>query len=315
MIELKQLQMLQSISQEGTISGAARALGYSQPAISQHVATIERQLETPVLVRGRSGVHLTEAGRALVEAAGPILAQVEQLLSEVAAIAGMRAGKVRVTCFPSAAAVLIPGAFAAVRAAHPGISFVLAERDPEGGMEMLRRGQCDIAITFDYATQGMPQDESRLPLLPNEVAVTLLEENMMVALPVQHPQAESRWVDLAALREEEWIAGCPDCRSHLVEACAAVGYHPNITFETDDYIAMQGLVGAGLGIALIPEIVFASGHRNHPIALSPSQPATTRVIRAVTTEAMLRVPGVAPTLEALKAAARREVAILDQRIK
>ncbi len=307
MIELKQLQMLEAISQHGTISGAAKALGYSQPAISQHMATIERMLETPVLVRSRSGVHLTEAGRVLVDAAGPILAQVGQLMSEVSAIAGLRAGKVRVSCFPSAASVLLPGAFAQVREQHPGLSFVLAERDPVGGLEMLRHGQCDIAIIFDYVTPGVVAPTNRLELLPNETAFTLLEEEIMVALPPDHPRAEDRWVGIEALAGEQWIAGCPDCRTHLIDACEMAGYHPDITFETDDYLAMQGLVGAGLGIALIPEVVLAAARHQYPIALRPTHPVSTRVIRAVTTEAMLRVPGILPTLDALQAAAVQRI--------
>ena len=307
MIELKQLQMLEAISQHGTISGAAKALGYSQPAISQHMATIERMLETPVLVRSRSGVHLTEAGKLLVDAAGPILAQVGQVMSEVTAIAGLRAGKVRVSCFPSAASVLLPGAFAEVREQHPGLSFALAERDPVGGLEMLRHGQCDIAIIFDYVTPGLAQPSKRLELLPNETAVTLLEEEIMVALPPDHPRASDRWIDIEVLNGEQWIAGCPDCRTHLVEACETAGYHPDITFETDDYLAMQGLVGAGLGIALIPEVVLAAARHQYPIALLPTHPISTRVIRAVTTESMLRVPGIVPTIEALKATAARRI--------
>lgn len=300
MVELKQLQMLAAIERHGTISGAARELGFSQPAVSQQVGNLERQLGTPLLVRTRSGVELTEAGTVLVAIAAPTTAIIAQAVSEVQAIAGLRAGTVRVTGFPSIAATLLPTAFAALRASYPGLSFVLAEKQPPDAMEMLRAGECDVAIVFDYPGDSTQPDED---LLPNERAVTLLEETVYAVLPNDHRLARKKLVNLQELADEVWIAGCPNCRDHLVSACRAAGFAPKITFETDDYLAAQALVANGLGVALLSDLSLAAANRKHRLTLVPCAPRSTRVTRAVTTSSLLTVPSVSLAIDALHAAA------------
>lgn len=300
MVELKQLQMLAAIERHGTISGAARELGFSQPAVSQQVGNLERQLGTPLLVRTRSGVDLTEAGMVLVAIAAPTSAIVSQAVSEVQAIAGLHSGTVRVTGFPSVAATLLPTAFASLRASYPGLSFVLVEKQPPDAMEMLRMGVCDVAIVFDY-----PGDDAYpgAELLPNERAFTLLEETVYAVLPNDHRLAHLKVINLQDLAEDVWIAGCPNCRDHLVSACNAVGFTPKIAFETDDYLAAQALVANGLGVALLSDLSLAAANRRHRLTLIPCAPRSTRVTRAVTTSSLLTVPSVALAIDALSAAA------------
>lgn len=300
MIELKQLQMLAAIQRHGTISGAARELGFSQPAVSQQVGNMERMLSTPLLVRTRSGVMLTEAGTVLVTAAAPASALVSQAVSEVQAIAGLRAGTVRVTGFPSVAATILPTAFAALRRSFPGLSFVLVENQPTEALEMLRNGDCDVAIIFDYPGNETPPEPE---LLPNERSTTLLEETVYAVLPTGHPLAKQKQINLADLADDEWIAGCPNCRDHLVKACHAVGFVPTIAFETDDYLAAQALVANGLGVALLTDLSLSAVNRREKLTLRPCAPRLTRVTRAVTTTSLLTVPGIARTMDALQDAA------------
>lgn len=303
-IELKHLRVLRAIREHGTISAAARELGYSQPAVSQQVRFMERALNTPVLLRHSSGVSLTEAGEALARAGKPVLAHVSQALSEVEAIVGLRAGRVRVACFRSATAVLLPDALSHVREENPGLAFALYERRPHAALEMLRNGSCDIAIVFEYSSDS---DEERLQLLPGEHAIQLAEESAYLALPPNHPLAGQRVVKLSDLADEDWIAGCPNCRSQLVKMCGSAGFEPNITFETDDHVAIQALVGAGLGVAMLTELISTIGNREFPARLRAFSPISTRIVHAVTTDALLNVPGVVPIIEALRASGRKHV--------
>src|SRR5690606_27789647 len=124
------LRVLQQVSRSGSLAAAARALSYTQPAVAHHIAELEREAGTALVVRHGRGVRLTEAGRALVAHADAVLARLAAAQEEVAAIAGLRAGRVRVAAYPTAAATLVPRALVALRADHPGITVTLDELEP-----------------------------------------------------------------------------------------------------------------------------------------------------------------------------------------
>lgn len=294
-MELKHLRLLRAIAEHGTMSAAARVLGYSQPAVTQQIQHLERELSTPLVVRTGPGTRLTEAGEILVRHADDVLAAVAVARAEVEAIAGLRAGRVRVACFRSAAAALLPPALSAMTRKHPGVSFTLVEAEPTRALEMLRDGGCDVAVVYEYDSPDMPR--------VGMSTTHLLDESVHVALPRSHPAAKDAAVNLRALRNDRWIAGCPNCRENLVRSCAEVGYTPDIAFETDDYVTLQGLAAAGLGVAFVPELMLAAVRGNTSLALRPVHPALTRSVHAVSTKQLLRVPAVARTVAALRAAA------------
>lgn len=304
MLELKHFRLLDALVTHGTMTAAARALGYSQPAITQQLRLLERGLGTPLIVRSRTGTRLTEAGEILHRRGRPILETAALAASEVAAIAGLRAGRVRLASFPSAAATVLPAAFAAMGEAHPGISFVLAEAERRSALELLRRGDCDIAIVSEYSSGSGAEDAESEPE-PGEKWVTLIEEELRIAVPPTHPLARTETaVDLAAAAEERWIAGCAECRGNLRALCADAGFEPEVAFETDDYVAIQSLVAAGLGVAILSDLMLVAGRADRAFALRALAPRSTRVVRAVVTMPMLEVPAVAQTLSALVTAAR-----------
>jgi molybdate transport repressor ModE-like protein len=298
-IELKHFRLLRAIAQQGTMSAAARELGYSQPAVTQQIQNLERSLRIPLLVRTRTGIRLTEAGELLLRHGASVLATVSLAQAEIEAVAGLRAGRVRIACFPSAAAMLLPRALGTMTAQHPGVSFTLAEMEPPRALEMLRRGECDIAVVYLYLTAGS-DNPAALELEPEEIRTQLLEESVHVAMPQGHPAATGRWVDLRDLRDARWIAGCPECRGNLLEACASSGFEPDIAFETDDYVALQGLAAAGLGVALVPDLMLAAARREPQLVLRRLYPMSVRVVSAVSTSALMRMPGVAQTVAALR---------------
>jgi molybdate transport repressor ModE-like protein len=302
MIELKHFRLLRAIAKHGTMSGAARELGYTQPAVTQQIQGLERFLHTPVLLRTRAGVLLTEAGQVLLRHGTSVLATVSLAQSEVEAVTGLRAGRVRIACFPSAAATILPRALGAMTEQHPGLSFTLMESEPPGALEMLRRGECDIAVVYAYATAGsrQPNDPG---LESEEICTRLLEESMYVAMPQGRPVVDGRWVELRDLRHARWIAGCRECRGNLLETCAASGFEPDIAFETDDYVALQGLAAAGLGVALVPELMLAASRREPRLVLRQLHPVSVRVVSAVSTSALMRIPGVTQSIVALRQAA------------
>ncbi|QKV93191.1 LysR family transcriptional regulator [Streptomyces sp. NA02950] len=302
MIEARHLRVLRAVAATGSFSAAARELGCTQPAVSQQMKALEGAAGTPLLIRTGREMRLTEAGEALVRHATGILAGLTAAEEEVAAIAGLRAGRVRLVSFPSGSSTLVPTALAEMRAAHPGTRVSLVEAEPPRSVEMLRAGDCEIAVAFRY-----PQVDGAAEAGPgweDLVARPLLSDRLAVVVPREHRLAGAGTVGMAELAEEPWIAGCPRCRRHLVEVCESEGFTPRIDFATDDYPAVIGLVAAGLGVAVLPELALESVRAKGAVTLEV-KPAVRREVVALTLPDLARVPAVAATLDRLERAARR----------
>ncbi|MGP3973279.1 LysR family transcriptional regulator [Streptomyces sp. 8N114] len=295
MIEARHLRVLRAVASTGSFSAAARELGCTQPAVSQQMKALEGAAGTPLLVRAGREMRLTEAGEALVRHATGILAGLAAAEEEVAALAGLRAGRVRLVSFPSGSSTLVPTAVAAMRADHPGTRVSLVEAEPPRSVEMLRAGDCEIALAFRY--EPAPEWEDL-------VVRPVLTDRLVGLVPEGHPFADAEEVGIGTLAEEPWIAGCPRCRRHLVQVCEAAGFTPRIDFATDDYPAVVGLVGAGLGVAVLPELAVESVRPRGTRAVRVS-PAVQREVVALTLPDLAQVPAVAGMLDRLAAAARR----------
>ncbi|MER7763135.1 LysR family transcriptional regulator [Streptomyces sp. NPDC097619] len=298
MIEARHLRVLRAVAATGSFSAAARELGCTQPAVSQQMKALEQSTGTPLLIRTGREMRLTQAGEALVRHAAGILAGLTAAEEEVAAIAGLRAGRVRLVSFPSGSSTLVPTALAALREAHPGTRVSLVEAEPPRSVEMLREGDCDVALAFRYSGAADPAEWADLVVRP------LLTDKLVGLLPEGHRLSGEGRVAMAELAGDPWIAGCPRCRRHLVDVCEEVGFTPRIDFATDDYPAVVGLVGAGLGVAVLPELavesVRAKGTRTVVV-----EPAVEREVVALTLPDLARVPAVAATLDELERAAAR----------
>ncbi|NED78536.1 LysR family transcriptional regulator [Streptomyces sp. SID11233] len=296
MIEARHLRVLRAVSATGSFSAAARELGCTQPAVSQQMKALESSAGTTLLIRTGREMRLTQAGQALVRHASGILAGLTAAEEEVAAIAGLRAGRVRLVSFPSGSSSLVPGALAALRADHPGTRVSLVEAEPPRSVEMLRDGDCDIALAFRYGTQGAEWDDL--------VVRPLLTDRLIGLLPDGHRLAGRTAVGIGELAAEPWIAGCPRCRRQLVEVCEESGFTPRIDFATDDYPAVIGLVGAGLGVAVLPALAIESVRPRGAVTVTV-EPAIEREIVALTLPDLAQVPAVAATLDQLSLAAAR----------
>ncbi|MFF0199113.1 LysR family transcriptional regulator [Streptomyces sp. NPDC005017] len=300
MIEARHLRVLRAVAATGSFSAAGRELGCTQPAVSQQMKALEASVGTPLLVRGGREMRLTQAGEALVRHAAGILAGLTAAEEEVAAIAGLRAGRVRLVSFPSGSSTLVPTALAALRAAHPGTRVSLVEAEPPRSVEMLREGDCDIALAFRYAGSAGAQDAEWDDL----VVRPLLTDRLVALVPERHRLARAGSVAIGELAEEPWIAGCPRCRGQLVEVCEGAGFTPRIDFATDDYPAVVGLVGAGLGVAVLPQLAIESVRPRGARAVT-LEPAVRRDIVALTLPDLAQVPAVTATLDQLARATRR----------
>jgi molybdate transport repressor ModE-like protein len=251
MLDVRRLRVLREVAEQGSFSAAADALNFTQSAVSQQIAALEREAGTTLLTRGTGGVRLTDAGQALVRHTEVILNQLEDAERELAAIAGLCGGRVRMASFPSAGATLVPEAVSLYRERHPEVELSLAEGEPDVSLPALRRGDYDLAVAFDYLHSGGADSlRAGLDIIP------LLDDPVRVVLPADHPLAARKAIELEQLAQESWTGGCIDgvCHQMVVDWCAAAGFEPNIVFETDDHNVQMGLVAAGVGVTLLPEL-------------------------------------------------------------
>jgi DNA-binding transcriptional LysR family regulator len=274
-LDVTALRVVRAIGDEGGFTAAAVALGTTQPAVSQLVRRLEQRLGTALVERSGRRMRLTEAGEVLD------------------ALRGLRAGTVRLSAFPSAAATIVPRALARMRGEHPALRVRLAEAEPPQSIAALRSGRCDVAVAFGY-----PEDDGSD--LAGLVRVPLTRDEVHAVLPRDHRLAARASVSVADLADEDWIAGCPRCRSHLLALAARVDVRPRVQFETDDSAAVVGLVAAGVGVALLPGL--ALGALPDDVVVLPLRPASHRTVLAVTTPDLARVRAVDAVLAALAAA-------------
>ena len=275
MLDVKRLRVLREVAARGSFSAAAEALAYTQSAVSQQIAALEREAGTVLVERNARGVRLTEAGRALVRHADVILARLADAEAELEAIAGVRGGRLRLVSFPTAGATIAPRAVGRFRERHPGVEVTLEPREPLEGVECLKAGGCDIALTVEAGFE--PIDDKAID------RHHLLDDPMYVCLPAGHRVAGKRKLDLADLAQDAWIMGvtgrCPDGLI-LERACQAAGFEPRVAFQSDDYVAIQGFVAAGVGVCLIPDLALVAVRDDVVIRPLQGRPPVRHVIAA-----------------------------------
>lgn len=294
-IEMKHLRLLDAVERNGTLSAAAKELGFTQPALTQQMQSLEDTVGTPIVIRSSSGVRLTEAGNVLLRHGRKVLDAMALAQAEVDAITTMQAGHARVACFPSAAATLIPPAFGALHQEFPKLRFGLLEADTDEALSALRRGDVDVAVIYHYE----PEIGAPLKLLSEERAFPILTEEIWLALPRDHGLAGADQVSLTDVSDARWVAGCPSCRGNLNSMTSRADFTPEVAFETDDYVALHSLVAQGLGVALVPDLMRRAARQEEGVAFARCEPASKRIVQAVTTERLAEVPAIRHLLNAL----------------
>jgi DNA-binding transcriptional LysR family regulator len=276
MFDARLLSVFREVATRGSFSEAAVALSFTQPAISQQIARLERQLGTRLLARDARGVTLTPAGEVLLRHAEAVLGQLRAAEAEVQAVAGVQRPRLRVGAFPSAAASIMPPALAALRTEHHSADVAMRVVEAPQALDALRTGELDLALLLD-------SELSPLDVPAGIEAVPVLEDPLFVALPYSHRLAGRTAIALAELRNEDWMVcgvdgTCTDSNV-VLRACDEAGFEPRVSFESDDYGAVQGMVASGMGVALIPSLALVAARSD--IAIKPLRDAApARRVRA-----------------------------------
>jgi DNA-binding transcriptional LysR family regulator len=311
--------VLVAVARHGSVTAAAHALNYAQPSVSHHLARLEAETGTKLVQRAGRGIRLTDAGRLLAERAAEVIGRLDAAENELAAYSGMRAGRLRLAAFPSALGTIVPAAAALLRDRHPSVDLRLTEAEPPDAVRMLRAGYVDVALIFRHEPEGDAGDaggaghggddepaaadhsDMREQVLLSEPVHLIMATAPPRGEPLLAPAVTEVWpADLARLSGQRWIAGCDRCREHLLRQCAAAGFTPKISFTTDDFVAVQALVGAGLGVALLPALALNAAR--NPAVRTVRLRGTRRSVVAVRYGEPPDPPATALLLDVLRAA-------------
>jgi DNA-binding transcriptional LysR family regulator len=299
MLDVKQLRVLKAVAEHGSFSAAAEALSYTQPAISQQVAALERSAGATLVDRTPRGVRLTDAGRALVDHADVVLARLAAAEAELEAIAGVRGGRVRIASFSTAGASLVPPALALFEQRHPEVELHFVEEDPEEAIQKMRAGDLELAVVFEFHDLS-PAEWDRI--YTGVELHYLIDDPMYLALPRGHPLAHKPRVRLQDAAGETWIQeGNPrnPCGRLQKAACRSAGFEPAIGLQSDDYNVVQGMIAAGVGVSLLPSLALAN-MRDDIVVRSLGRNAPTRRICAATLAERYRSPATEAMLAVLR---------------
>ncbi len=273
MLDVRRLRVLCAVADHPTLSAAADALSYTPSAVSQQIVALEREIGVRVLHRGPRGVRLTAAGQLLVEQTRPILSGLQAAEASVTALDGLSRGRLALASFATAGATILPRAIAGFRARHPEVTITLTQADPQAAMARLRAGEVDLILTAD--AEASPGGGVEV--------VTLLEDPLCAVLESSHPLAGREQIALEELAGETWVdtPSGSDARRLLLSACARAGFIPHVAFESDEYLTIQQLVAAGVGVALVPGLARRSSSAPGTSGVPLASPVVRRVMAAV----------------------------------
>jgi DNA-binding transcriptional LysR family regulator len=242
-MELRQLRYLVAVADERHFTRAARRVHVAQPALSQQIRRLESEVGLPLVERTTRRVALTEAGEALVARARRALAEIDAAQAELADLAGIRAGHVRIGATGTLGPIDLSLLLARFHAQHPEIDLTVRERTSDELAALIATDALDFAFlsVTDQLRSGLELHE-------------LCEEELVVVLPTDHALAGRARLKLAELRDEDFVCFLEGTRLRelLVEAARQSGFEPHIAFESDQARRIRDLVSRGLGVTVLP---------------------------------------------------------------
>jgi DNA-binding transcriptional LysR family regulator len=306
MLDVRRLRVLHAVSAYGSVTAAAAALGYSAPAVSQQLAALEREVGMRLTERAGRGVELTPAAHILVGHTDALLARLDAAEADLAALHDQIAGWVTLAAFPSAAASLVPAAWAALADSAPQVRLDLTEMEPEESLPAVLRGETDVAVAHEYDLLPRPLD----PLFERR---ELLDDPVVLAIPADYPADGP--VPLATLAGQPFLAPrqATSCAEMIQRACARAGFVPRVVARASDFQVLLSLVAAGAGVTMVPGL--AARWLPPRVRLVPPADPVTRRVFTVSRRGGDRKPAVRVVLDALQVAplnVTQDLAVRDE---
>jgi DNA-binding transcriptional LysR family regulator len=250
MLDPRRLLTFRAVARMGSFSRAAEALALSQPAVSQQVSSLERELGAQLLVRGRGGTVPTAAGALLLEHADALADGLDLADRQLEALSAQSRRELRLGAFPSAIATLVPAALAELQAAEPELEIAVQEGSHTEVAAFVRSGELHAGLCFqDVAIPRREPEGLR--------RIDIEQEPMLAVLPATHRLAGRERIALGELADEPWTV--PSADGIITRACRNAGFEPRVVIYTRDPLALRAIAAAGLAVSLTPRRLVALG--------------------------------------------------------
>jgi DNA-binding transcriptional LysR family regulator len=291
MLDAVKLATLRAVVEHGSFTAAGQALALTQPAVSRQISLLERQLGLPLVRRTQTGVRPTEAGLRLAEHAEAVLKGLARAEAEMAELAGLRSGRVRVGAFFTAFAQLSPEICALAERRHPGLTVDFELLDRRDCFARLQAGGIDLAVVFEHAFEPLPPP-------PGVELVALFDDPPRVLLPATHALAKRDSAGLEQLAGETWVRAHEGQAARLLDHVLKDTPHALLhAGRGDEPVEAQVYVASGAGVMLAYELNVLIG--GDTIAVRPLRGAPPRRIQAAI-PAEPRPSGTAAVLQGLR---------------
>ncbi|WP_017587142.1 LysR family transcriptional regulator [Nocardiopsis ganjiahuensis] len=302
MLDLARLRALHAVHVHGSVSAAAKALGYTPSAVSQQVTKLERETGTVLLERRGRGVVLTEAAGMLVGTAARMLSIMETAEVALEEQRGRPSGRLTVAAFSTAARGLLPRALAELAGKYPDLDLRIVEEDPHATPHMVAQGTVDLAVVHDWDIAPMT--------VPDGVVRDVIgEDRCDVVLPRDHPLAALPVLSREDVAGARWICQPPGtvCHDWLMRTLHSVRAEPDVAHFVAEYQTQLALVEVGLGIALVP--CLGRGALPDTLVVKPLEPVPVRGVSALWRAGTSRRPAITEAVRLL-----HEHAVLPSRV-
>jgi DNA-binding transcriptional LysR family regulator len=301
LIDAHRLAVLREVARAGSFAGAAAALHHTPSAVSQQIAALERGAGAVLVQRSTRGVTLTDAGRVLLATADAIHAELQVAAQQLRALQADGPQALTVVTFPSAGEPLLAPALTALTAASgQPVEVTVIEAEPDEALDSIRDGHADLALVYHFHTPQPPRAWSAAAGPGSYTA--LIADHLRLLVPAGHPLAGRTAVGLAEFAGERWIHGWGDTGGVLDMLAAVSGFHPRVACRSSDYRFMSALVGAGVGVALVPSLALTGRPDVRDLQITPQptryvgtylpkrhrpNPAAERLLAALRTHALV----------------------------
>jgi len=299
LIDPHRLAVLREVARAGSFAGAAAVLHHTPSAVSQQIAALERGTGAVLVRRSTRGVTLTDAGRLMLATADAIHAELQIAAQQLRALQVAGPQALTVVTFPSAGEPLLAPALTAMTAdASEPVEVTVVEAEPADALGSVRDGRADLALVYHFHTPEPPRAWSAAA--GPGTYTTLVADHLRLLVPAGHPLASRPAVSLAEFAGERWIHGWGEVGGVLDMLAAVSGFHPRVACRSSDYRFMTALVGAGVGVALVPGLALTSRPDVRDLLITP-QP--TRYVGAYLPKRQRPNPAAGRLLAALRARA------------
>jgi DNA-binding transcriptional LysR family regulator len=296
LIDAHRLAVLREVARAGSFAGAAAALHHTPSAVSQQIAALERGAGATLVERSTRGVTLTDAGRILLATADAIHAELQAATRQLRALDADGPQALTVVTFPSAGEPLLAPALSAMTAAGSPVEITVIEAEPDEALGSVRDGRADLALVYHFHTPAPPR---AWPAAAGPGAyLPLMADQLRLLVPAGHPLASRPAVSLAGFAGERWIQGWGETGDVTDMLAALSGFRPQVACRSSDYRFMTALVGAGVGVALVPGLALTGRAQVRDLRITP-QP--TRYIGAYLPQRHQPNPAAERLLAALRA--------------